>query len=170
MRHRRQPQVQPQGSISRAEFIQYIQARYNTQEVRTGTQQEQEAQLTRNFGGQTVQPTVNGWQSWDPAVQTALRQNQTPDSQYIITPDTWNHPHWIEQPMSHYMVAGGPGEDFAETTAAYIYHPALLQQRSPRRFQFFQTHLLSWVRGLQALPEMHPMGDFNLPRGNTRVA
>lgn len=79
-----------------------------------------------------------------------------------ITPDRWNDPAWTEQPVSRYAVAGGVGEDFAETVMAYVRQPNALLARSPRRFRFFDQRKAQWQNQLRALPP--PVGDFPLPR------
>ena len=80
-----------------------------------------------------------------PAVAAALSAGTTPASQYEITPAHWNDPRWIEQPMSHYSVDGGPGEDFAEAIMVYVTDPALLQSRCPARYNFIHNRSGSWL-------------------------
>ncbi|MFZ1504833.1 MAG: DUF4157 domain-containing protein [Nitrospira sp.] len=72
-------------------------------------------------------------------VQTALEGGQTPPAKYKITEANWNEPTWVEQPMTLYMTTH-PSEDLPEAVAAYVNTPELLRQRSPRRFQFLDTH------------------------------
>ena len=84
-----------------------------------------------------------------------------------ITVESWNHPRWIEQPVSAYTVTGGPGEDFAEAVMAYINGRAVLAARSPVRFQFLQSHRANWLPFLRSRP---PVGDFPAPTGPGRLA
>jgi hypothetical protein len=79
-----------------------------------------------------------------------------------ITVESWNHPRWIEQPISAYTVTGGPGEDFAEAVMAYVNGRAVLAARSPVRFQFLESHRASWLPFLRSRP---PVGDFPAPTG-----
>lgn len=125
-----------------------------------------DAQVFTNFGNAV------GWVGTSPAllydvgqsaVQTAISSNTTPPAQYQIAPDHWNDPQWIEQPMTYYSVAGGLGEDFAESIAAYIYARVILQARSPRRYQFIVNGMNSWTARMHALPAVippAPVGDF----------
>lgn len=73
------------------------------------------------------------------AVATDLAAKKAPDAQYQITAANWNDPKWVEQPVSDYMVSGGPGEDFAEAVMTYIENKALLQARSPKRAAFLDA-------------------------------
>jgi len=84
-----------------------------------------------------------------------------------ITVESWNHPRWIEQPISAYTVTGGPSEDFAEAVMAYINGQEVLAARSPVRFQFLQSHRSSWLPFLRSRP---PVGDFPTPTGPGRLA
>jgi hypothetical protein len=84
-----------------------------------------------------------------------------------ITVETWNHPRWIEQPISAYTVTGGPGEDFAEAVMAYVNGRAAFAARSPARFQFLESHRSSWLPFLRSRP---PVGDFPAPTGAGRYA
>jgi hypothetical protein len=84
-----------------------------------------------------------------------------------ITVESWNHPRWVEQPISAYTVTGGPGEDFAETVMAYVNGRSALAARSPARFQFLQSHRASWLPFLRSRP---PVGDFPAPTGAGRFA
>ncbi|PPL00685.1 hypothetical protein [Parapedobacter indicus] len=93
-------------------------------------------------------------------VADAIRQGTSPPAQYHIRDLDWNNPQWIEQPMSRYAVAGGPGEDFAETIAAYIYANSVLQLRSPARYRFIMDHIDIWKTQMQALPPPVLRGDF----------
>jgi hypothetical protein len=79
-----------------------------------------------------------------PAVETALLLGSTPPAQYHIEEGRWNSPNWVEQPLSGYMVSAGPSEDFAEAVMAYVENPALLQSRSPHRYQFLDRHRNLW--------------------------
>jgi hypothetical protein len=69
--------------------------------------------------------------------------------------------------MSDYAVAGGPGEDFAESVMAYVYSPELLRARSPARYDFLAARRTTLLPQLVPMP---PIGDFNVPRGETRLA
>ena len=92
-----------------------------------------------------------------PAVQTAIAAGTPPPPQYEITGQNWNSSQWIEQPLSSYMVSGGPGEDFAEAAMAYVEEPNLLAARSPRRFRFLDQNRQAWLPRLVQTP---PIGDF----------
>ena len=91
------------------------------------------------------------------AVQTAIAAGTPPPAQYEITRQNWNSSQWIEQPLTSYMVSGGPGEDFAEAAMAYVKEPNLLAARSPRRFRFLDRNRQSWLPKLLRTP---PVGDF----------
>jgi hypothetical protein len=88
-----------------------------------------------------------------------------------ITVDSWNHPRWVEQPISAYTVTGGPGEDFAEAVMGYVNTRVnartVLQARSPVRFGFLESHRASWLPFLTRRP---PVGDFLGPSGPGRLA
>ncbi len=84
-----------------------------------------------------------------------------------ITVDSWNHPRWVEQPISAYTVTGGPGEDFAEAVMGFVNTPAVLQARSPVRYGFLDSHRASWLPFLRTRP---PVGDFLGPSGPGRLA
>lgn len=92
-------------------------------------------------------------------------------AQHIITPDRRSDVTVSEQPMSRYAISGGPGEDFAETVAAYVTNPSVLYQRSPLRFLFLQNNLSSWISSMRQMipaPIDHPLGDYPemiLPEG-----
>jgi hypothetical protein len=101
----------------------------------------------------------------DAAVRTALAAGTRPSASPIL-PTDWNSPQWGEQPISHYSVTGGPGEDFAESTMAFVLEPALLQARSPSRYRFLDEHRWLWQKGLR---QTQRAGDFPIPRGETRV-
>ena len=108
-----------------------------------------------------------------PTVRAAIANNTAPPSSHRITRSRWNDHTVSEQPMSDYAVRGGPGEDFAESITAYVMNLSVLQQRSPRRFQFIRNNMQHWIRSMNTRnramirPEK---GDFNLPSGSTRVA
>jgi hypothetical protein len=106
-------------------------------------------------------------------VQTAIANSTALPSQHIISSSRWNDLSVIEQPMSQYAVSGGPGEDFAESIAAYVQNPTVLEQRSPRRHQFIRSNIASWTTMMRnTAPGMsrQPKGDFNLPPGDTAYA
>jgi hypothetical protein len=97
------------------------------------------------------------------AVQKAFTDKTAPPAQYKIEPSNWNDPKWIEQPMTNYSVAGGPGEDFAESIAAFIYAKSVLQARSPRRFNFILNGIDTWKTKMRTMPAIippAPVGDF----------
>jgi hypothetical protein len=103
-----------------------------------------------------------------PAVATALAAGTMPPAAYEITENNWNSPKWVEQPLSGYMVAGGPGEDFPEAVMAYVHAPNLLLSRSPRRFKFINAGKETWLPKLLKLPQI---GDFPEPKpGDARAA
>jgi hypothetical protein len=117
-----------------------------------------------------------GWTAGDPAqlfdvgvqeVADALAAGTSPPAAYEITPNNWNWPRWREQPLSHYMVGGGPAEDFAEAAMVFVHEPNLLLSRSPRRFGFLDNRKERWLPRLLQLPQV---GDFPEPRGNGYVA
>ncbi len=92
-----------------------------------------------------------GWARYDelydigvPDVATAIAAKTTPDAKHRITEATWNDPKWQEQPVSDYMVSGGPGEDFAEAVMTYIHNEALLKARSPHRHAFIVARKAKW--------------------------
>jgi hypothetical protein len=108
-----------------------------------------------------------------PTVRAAIANSTALPVQHIITADRWRDPSVSEQPMSRYAVEGGPAEDFAETVAAYVTNASALQQRSPKRYQFLQTHMASWISRMRAMMPgivKPPVGDFPLPSGNTMMA
>ena len=84
-----------------------------------------------------------------------------------ITPDDWNNPQWIEQPVSGYSVSNGAGEDFAEAVMAFINSRSVLAARSPVRMQFLESRRASWLPFLRVRP---PVGDFPTPSRAERVA
>jgi hypothetical protein len=79
-----------------------------------------------------------------PAVADAFRELRAPPVQYRITPERWNDPGWIEQPISRYMVSVSEGEDFAEAVRTFVEAPELLRQRSPHRYNFLEQHRAQW--------------------------
>lgn len=114
-----------------------------------------------------------------PAVRTAIAGNTAPPASITvkqgghtltqpteITKADWNHPRWIEQPLTYYMVTGGPGEDFAEAVMAYTQAPDLLRTRSPSRYLFLDSHRERWLPHLYVRP---PVGDFPQVSGRTGV-
>jgi len=107
--------------------------------------------------GWTATPPAQLFDIGVPAVQTAIAAGTPPPAQYEITDRNWNSSQWIEQPLSSYMVSGGPSEDFAETAMAYVEEPNLLAARSPRRFRFLDRNRQTWLPKLVQRP---PIGDF----------
>ena len=87
-----------------------------------------------------------------PAVKTAISSNTAPPAQFKIEPANWNDPKWQEQPITEYSVAGGPGEDFAESIAAFVYAKATLQARSPKRFNFILNGIDTWKTKMRPIP------------------
>jgi hypothetical protein len=71
-------------------------------------------------------------------VRTALSDRVTPPQEHRITADNWNDAGWVEQPVSAYATTS-PDEDFSEAIAFYVTRPALLEERSPRRFAFLEA-------------------------------
>lgn len=102
-----------------------------------------------------------------PAVAQALAAGQPPPASQQITENNWNSPQWVEQPLSDYMVAGGPGEDFAEAVMTFIHAPNLLVARSIHRYNFLNSRKDRWLPQLLQLPRI---GDFPLPQGDQRAA
>jgi hypothetical protein len=107
-----------------------------------------------------------GWMATDPnelfdigvkAVQTAIAADSRPPIEHQITEQNWNSSKWLEQPLTAYMVAGGPAEDFAEAAMAYVEEPSLLAARSPARFRFLDGSRAAWLPQLKKRP---PVGDF----------
>jgi hypothetical protein len=78
----------------------------------------------------------------------------------LIQEGNWNSTLFKERPLSEYTLSS-PAEDFAEAVMVFVVDPALLQQRSPRRFEF-----------IQAIKDrlVPPKGDFPVPSGGTRYA
>jgi hypothetical protein len=102
------------------------------------------------------------------AVEQALASGQPPPAgAQPITENNWNAPTWVEQPLSHYSVAGGPAEDFAEAVMTFVHQPNLLVSRSPHRFAFINSGKDVWLPQLLRLPLV---GDFPQPRGKDRAA
>jgi len=102
-----------------------------------------------------------------PAVAEAMAAGNPPPAQYRITGADWNHPKWVEQPVSSYAVRGGPDEDFAESYMAYVQQPNVLQARSPRRFAFIRDRAARWA---PRLVKRRRLGDFPVPRNGSRPA
>jgi hypothetical protein len=115
----------------------------------------------RQAAGWTAGQPASLFDVGQPAVAQALATGAVPPSALQITPDTWNAARWVEQPISRYMVEGGPGEDFAEAIMAYVQEPNLLLVRSPARFRFIETNREQWLPFLLRLPQV---GDFPTPR------
>lgn len=83
------------------------------------------------------------------AVRDAIdHQRGAPPAEHRITEATWNDGRWREQPLSAYMVSA-LSEDFPEAVAAYVTQPALLRQRSPRRYEFLHGRLASFRQALR---------------------
>jgi Domain of unknown function (DUF4157) len=99
-----------------------------------------------------------------PAVQTAISNSSQPPATFEITEAHWNDPRWVEQPMSGYMVAGGPAEDFPEAVSVYINAPTVLQARSPRRYRFIHSRKSQWQSGLRPPTTASPPAQ--QPKGN----
>jgi hypothetical protein len=103
-----------------------------------------------------------------PVVATALAAGNIPPAAHEITANNWNSPQWVEQPLSDYMVSGGPAEDFAEAVMTFVRAPNLLLHRSPSRFKFINTGKETWLPQLLKLPQI---GDFPEPKpGEARAA
>ncbi|MEM7037064.1 MAG: DUF4157 domain-containing protein, partial [Bacteroidota bacterium] len=95
-----------------------------------------------------------------PAVATALSSNTQPDAQFRITGSNWNDPNWVEQPVSSYMVTGGPSEDFAEAITVFVENAQLLADRSPRRHAFITARMGAWQPQLRQpgpVPSLLPL-------------
>src|SRR5262249_10370383 len=116
-----------------------------------------------------------GWTTTNPprlfdisqqAVQAELQAGKPPPAQFEITVDNWNSPQWGEQPVSDYMVSGGPAEDFAEAVMIFLREPKLLLSRSPHRFQFLSRIKDRWLPALHKSPQI---GDFPLPQRDQAV-
>jgi hypothetical protein len=83
------------------------------------------------------------------AVQDAVAKGSPPAASLEITEAHWNDPKWKEQPMSGYMVSGGPSEDFAEAVSAFVHAPEALKARSPERYEFIRARKAGWESGLR---------------------
>lgn len=81
-----------------------------------------------------------------PMVQTAIASGSPPPAQFEITVNNWNSPQWVEQPVSSYMVSGGPSEDFAEAVMTFVREPNLLLSRSPAASGFFRPEKIAGNR------------------------
>lgn len=101
---------------------------------------------------------------WKPASDERLFDLKTGEQ---ITPAHWNDPKWQEQPPSHYAVAGGAPEDFAESVMAYVETPAVLRARSPARYEFIDQRKALWLPNLRKIA---PMGDFPIPKTDKALA
>jgi len=95
----------------------------------------------------------------DPSVATAIQSGSVPTAGEI-TEGNWNSPQWGEQPLTVYSVKGGPFEDFAEATMAFVNAPNLLLERSPHRFRFLNERKSRWLSRLRKPPRV---GDFPTP-------
>lgn len=103
------------------------------------------------------------------AVSTAIAAGSMPDARYQITRANWNQQTWVEQPISAYMTTH-PSEDLPETVMTYINDPALLQARSPRRFQFIQQRALQLGPRLRQIASAPPQaGDFPMSPGDQAI-
>lgn len=101
---------------------------------------------------------------WKPYPAEELHDLKTGER---ITPARWNDPKWQEQPPSHYAVAGGAPEDFAESVMAYVETPGVLRARSPARYEFIDQRKALWLPNLRRIP---PVGDFPVPKGDKTMA
>ena len=81
------------------------------------------------------------------AVRNAIDKDEVPSYKHRIS-GRWGEGKWKEQPITEYMTIS-PDEDFAEAVATYITRPQLLEQRSPRRYEFIHTRLESFRQVLQ---------------------
>jgi hypothetical protein len=79
-------------------------------------------------------------------VQEAIARGNAPPAAARITNDDWNSGTHREQPMSRYAVTSS-AEDFAESLMAWLYARAVLKDRSPARFNFFddQARRGNWL-------------------------
>ncbi len=108
-----------------------------------------------------------------PTVRAAIANQTQLPPQHIITTSRWFDPTLSEQPMSRYAVDGGPSEDFAESIAAFVANPSVLQQRSPARYNFIQSNITTWrtrMRPTMPARVRPPVGDFPIPSGDTGMA
>ncbi len=83
------------------------------------------------------------------AVQDAMAKGDPPPASLEITDAHWNDPKWKEQPMSGYMVSGGPSEDFPEAVSAFVHTPDILKARSPKRYEFIRVRVPGLKPGLR---------------------
>lgn len=108
-----------------------------------------------------------------PTVRAAIANQTQPPAQHRITTGRWFDHTVSEQPMSRYAVDGGPAEDFAESIAAYINTPSVLQQRSPARYNFIHNNINTWRTRMRATMPARvrpPVGDFPIPDGDSAMA
>jgi hypothetical protein len=79
-------------------------------------------------------------------VKRAIERDREPPAAARITQDDWNSGSHREQPMSRYSVTSS-SEDFAESLMAWLYARAVLKDRSPARFNFFddQARRRGWL-------------------------
>ncbi len=108
-----------------------------------------------------------------PTVRAAIASQTQPPAQHRITTGRWFDDTVSEQPMSRYAVDGGPSEDFAESIAAYINTPIVLQQRSPARYNFIRNNINTWRTRMRATMPARvrpPVGDFPIPDGDSAMA
>jgi len=108
-----------------------------------------------------------------PTVRAAIANQTQPPAQHRITTGRWFDDTVSEQPMSRYAVDGGPSEDFAESIAAYINTPSVLQQRSPARYNFIRNNINTWRTRMRATMPARvrpPVGDFPIPDGDSAMA
>ena len=79
-------------------------------------------------------------------VKRAVERDREPPAAARITKDDWNSGTHREQPMSRYAVTSS-AEDFAESLMAWLYARAVLKDRSPARFKFFddQARRRGWL-------------------------
>jgi hypothetical protein len=131
-----------------------------------------EAAMSRDPGMFTAYRRAVGWTDTQPprlfdigqqAVQYAFEHGLPPPPQFEITVNNWNSPNWDQQPVSNYMVEGGPSEDFAEAVMTFVRAPNLLLDRSSRRFSFLWDRKGDWLPALLQVPQL---GDFPLPTGD----
>jgi hypothetical protein len=117
-----------------------------------------------------------GWTLTEPAelydvqaagVAAAIAVRTPPPASARIAEANWNSPALHEQPLTHYAVVGGPGEDFAESVMGFVYAPDLLRSRSPARYGFLAARLERW---LSRLIQLRQVGDFPEPPERIRHA
>lgn len=111
-------------------------------EFRTGALQEFE----KAVGWVRVGPEPRLYDIQAPGVKRAVERDREPPAAARITKDDWNSGTHREQPMSRYAVTA-PAEDFAESLMAWLYARAVLKDRSPARFSFFddQARRRGWL-------------------------